>query len=143
MGHIWAKKSDLGHFSLQCELSLMGRVPTYSAVVLWASRVQITARGPSPIPPTLSLISLPATSTLSYANKVKKKCQNINLEKLKNLSNLGVFSEGMPGFVYPSNSISNTQHHIAICNPFYFYNVFNFEVKQKENKSRAVEWMGS
>ncbi len=22
MGHIWAKKSDLGHFSLQCELSL-------------------------------------------------------------------------------------------------------------------------
>ncbi len=21
MGHIWAKKSDLGHFSLQCELS--------------------------------------------------------------------------------------------------------------------------
>ncbi len=22
MGHIWGKKSDLGHFSLQCELSL-------------------------------------------------------------------------------------------------------------------------
>ncbi len=22
MGHIWAKKLDLGHFSLQCELSL-------------------------------------------------------------------------------------------------------------------------
>ncbi len=28
MGHIWAKKSDLGHFSLQCELSLIGTLLT-------------------------------------------------------------------------------------------------------------------
>ncbi len=30
MGHIWPKKSDLGHFSLRCELSQMLRpnVPT-------------------------------------------------------------------------------------------------------------------
>ncbi len=27
MGHIWAKKSDLGHFSLQCELSLYRLLP--------------------------------------------------------------------------------------------------------------------
>ncbi len=29
MGHIWAKKSDLGHFSLQCELSLRLELATF------------------------------------------------------------------------------------------------------------------
>ncbi len=35
MGHIWAKKSDLGHFSLQCELSLRGSVWHRNRAFLW------------------------------------------------------------------------------------------------------------
>ncbi len=34
MGHIWAKKSDLGHFSLQCELSLCVK-PMYCFVCVF------------------------------------------------------------------------------------------------------------
>ncbi len=53
--------------------SLAGSVPTYNAVVLWASRVRIPARGPFLIPPpSLSPTSLPSCFTLFGRYKDKK-----------------------------------------------------------------------
>ncbi len=38
MGHIWTKKSDLGHFSLQCELSLVSITESLSIYRLFSER---------------------------------------------------------------------------------------------------------
>ncbi len=47
MGHIWAKKSDLGNFSLQCELSLsVYGIVGSGSVCLWERRMKTDAISP-------------------------------------------------------------------------------------------------